>query len=786
MSQLSGEERSSRYILWLGLLLASWMMVIIWRLAWVQIVQHAEYSDRAEQNYTKRIRLLPERGSIVDRNGQLLAMSVIVKSVFVDPVLLADLRGKFKTPESKLQKIEEKRQLAVKLLSPLLGIGPSELYGMLTGSNRHLWLKRNLDVDKADAVRIAVTENRLTGIQVVEEEVRSYPNQALAAHLLGYTGIGAGDQEESNGGEATTPEGRLPEGRLPEQRLEDGQRLGLAGVERRYDKLLRGKHGEVTLLTNARGEAYQRLDLPPAAGATVHLTIDSVLQRKAEMLLDQAIRQHRARGGGVIVMNPATGEILALANAPTFDPNRIEGNVTTNTAYINQAVMSPYEPGSIFKVIAYAAGFEEGIIRPDDLIDCGNGQISIGSRVIHDTHSYGMITVEEAFAKSSNVGAIRIAQRLGRETFHSYIKKFGFGDSTQIDLPAESWGILHPISRWRMDSIGSVAIGQEISVTLIQAVAAIATIANKGTWVQPHVVSKVVNPDNGALFYQSKVGQRRVISEQTAQLMTRILERVVTDGTGRHVQLEGYTVAGKTGTPQKPGKSGYGVGKYMPSFLGYVPATDPHFAIVVMIDEPSSGAYYGGVVAAPVFSRIAEAALGDHDVLPDDRKYREKLDRLAERYSGGKKSSGERVLSMADELSDGDDASGASGARVVGQVMQTSAVIPGGPGPGGPGSGGPGSGGPGSAGQIARSGQPVSTGGGGQRGGSGMAVSGVVSNGAEMVMPDLRGQGSRRVTRACVDLQLKLKLNGSGLAVSQYPSAGARVRPGDECRVVFR
>lgn len=783
MSQLSGEERSSRYILWLGLLLASWMMIIIWRLAWVQVVQHAEYSDRAEQNYTKRIRLLPERGSIVDRNGQLLAMSVIVKSVFVDPVLLADLKGKFKTPESKLQKIEEKRQLAVKLLSPLLGIGPSELYGMLTGSNRHLWLKRNLDVDKADAVRIAVTENRLTGIQVVEEEVRSYPNQALAAHLLGYTGIGAGEEEGANGGEA--PEGR-PEGR-PEGQLEDGQRLGLAGVERRYDKLLRGKHGEVTLLTNARGEAYQRLDLPPAAGATVHLTIDSVLQRKAEMLLNQAIRQHRARGGGVIVMDPATGEILALANAPTFDPNRIEGNVTTNMAYVNQAVMSPYEPGSIFKIITYAAGFEEGIIRPDDLIDCGNGQISIGSRVIHDTHSYGMVTVEDAFAKSSNVGAIRIAQRLGRETFHSYIRKFGFGDSTQIDLPAESWGILHPTSRWRMDSIGSVAIGQEISVTLIQAVAAIATIANKGTWVQPHVVSKVVNPDNGALFYQSKVAQRRVISEQTAQMMTRILERVVTDGTGRHaVQLEGYTVAGKTGTPQKPGKSGYGAGKYMPSFLGYVPATDPHFAIVVMIDEPSSGAYYGGVVAAPVFSRIAEAALGDHDVLPDDQKYREKLDRLAERYSGGKKSSGERVLSMADELSDGDDARGASSGvrgassevRGVGQVMQTSAVIPGGPGP---------------VGEIARSGQSrqsgqtVPTGGGGApKGGSGTAVSGAGGNGAEMVMPDLRGQGSRRVTRACVDLQLKLKLNGSGLAVSQYPSAGARVRPGDECRVVFR
>lgn len=784
MSRQNGQEQSSRRVLWIAVVLVTWMMIIIWRLAWVQIGEYTKYSGRANSVNVKRINVLPARGSIVDREGHPLAMSVIVKSVFVDPVLLAAVPGKFKTPELKEQRIEEKRQLAIRLLSPLLGIGPSELYGMLTGSNRHLWLKRNLDVDTAEAVLAAVTDNNLNGIQVVEEEVRSYPNQVLAAHLLGYTGIASVAGQESNKDGVGSGGGS---GNASAADLE-GQRLGLAGVERRYDEWLRGKSGEVSLLKNGRGEAYERQDLPPATGATVHLTIDSVLQRKAEMLLDQAVRQNRAKGGGVIVMDPATGEILALANAPTFDPNRIENNVTSNMAYVNQAVMSPYEPGSIFKIITYAAGFEEGIIKPDDLIDCGNGQISIGSRVIHDTHSYGMVTVEDAFAKSSNVGAIRIAQRLGRETFHSYIRKFGFGDSTRIDLPAESWGILHPTSRWRADSIGSVAIGQEISVTLIQAVAAIATIANKGNWVQPHVVSKVVNPDNDAIFYQPKIEQRRVISERTAQMMTRILERVVTDGTGRHaVQLEGFTVAGKTGTPQKPaGRSGYGEGKYMPSFLGYVPATNPRFAIVVMIDEPSNGAYYGGVVAAPVFSRMAEAALGDHDVMPDDQKYREKLDRLAERYSGGKKGPAGQSLSMADELSDGDDAGG----KVAGELRQTSAVIPG----GAPGASG-------RSGEIVRREQIDRVGerAGGEmskpvsgaadravRSGSGMAGTGAGGNGTEFVMPDLRGQGSRRVTRACVDLQMKLRLNGSGLAVSQYPPAGARVRPGDECRVMFR
>jgi cell division protein FtsI/penicillin-binding protein 2 len=726
----------------LGLFLVTWMMVIIWRLAWVQVVDHDRYVDQADRNHRRTIVLSPARGSIVDREGKLLAMSVVNNSVLIDQVLFNDIAGRNLSPAEKERRAAEKRSRVAGALGPLLGMAPSELESRLVGRNQHLWLKRHLDSDVAEKVRELIAGKGLTGIRLVEEVERSYPHQQLAAHLLGY--MGADGQSE--------------------------ERRGRGGIELRFDDWLKGKRGEVSLLSTGKGQAYERQDLPPAVGATVHLTIDAALQRKAEHLLEQAVRQHRAKGGGVVVMDPATGEILALANAPTFDPNRIDGNVTASPSYVNQAVTSPYEPGSIFKIITYAAGFEEGVIKPEELIDCGNGQMAIGSRIIRDTHPYGRITVEEAFAKSSNVGAIRIAQRLGKQTFHSYIKRFGFGEPTRIDLPGESRGIVHAPEKWRADSIGSVAMGQEISVTLIQAVTAIATIANKGVRVQPHLVRRVVNPDGTTVFYQPEIRRDQVISERTAQLMTRVLERVVTDGTGRHaVQLEGYRAAGKTGTPQKPGPSGYGAGKYMPSFLGFVPATNPRYAMVVMIDEPAAGAYYGGVVAAPVFSMLAAAALGDHDVMPDETEYRARMDQLVKRFSSG---------GHHPEVADGDEIGGGA----AGSAGQVNAVVPGTPTPFSGGGGakvGAGEAKPVAPGRsVAARSTPGATG----------TSKGVIElgDGSFRVMPDLRGRGSRAVTQACIDLQLKLRLSGAGVAVSQSPPAGTRVRAGDECRVTFQ
>lgn len=770
MSQSGNEAKSRQRVIWLGIALVSWMMVIIWRLAWVQVVDHDRHVAQADRNHIRNIRLSPARGSIVDRAGKPLAMSVINSSVLVDQVVFNDLPGRKarsgdgagsdsaappmappmaeeqKRLAAREQRRREKHQRAAQLLAPLLEMGESELAARLVGRNQHLWLKRHLDPETADKVRTVISDHALTGISLIEEVERAYPNQQLAAHLLGYLG--------------TDDQGR--------------ERRGRAGIELRFDEWLKGRPGQIRQLRNAKGEPFQRDDLPPATGATVHLTIDAVLQRKAEHLLQLAVRQHRAKGGGIVVMDPATGEILALANAPTFDPNQIDGNVMANPAYVNQAVMSPYEPGSIFKIITYAAGFEEGVIKPDELIDCGNGQMSIAGRVIRDTHPYGKITVEDAFAKSSNVGAIRIAQRLGKETFHSYIRKFGFGEPTRIDLPGESRGILHAPEKWRADSIGSVAMGQEISVTLLQAVSAVATIANKGVRVQPHLVHKVVNPDGSSVFYQPEIRRDQVISERTAALMTRVLERVVTDGTGRHtVKLEGYRAAGKTGTPQKPGPAGYGAGKYMPSFLGFVPATSPRFAIVVMIDEPSAGAYYGGVVAAPLFSMLATAALGDQGVLPDEEDYRQRMDQLVRRFAAGR-NNGEMVA----EIADGDEvgASPASGAA------QVAAVIPGTPNLFGSAGRPPGesSGRAGSAVVPSRTARPDK----GRAAPPGFGTPG--GDGSFQVMPDLRGRGSRAVAQACIDLQLKLRLTGVGVAVSQSPAAGSRIRPGEECRVTLQ
>lgn len=747
MGQRSETDHHRRRIMWLGLLLVTWMIAIIWRLAWVQVVRHEEYAQNAQRAQQKEQSLLPPRGTILDRHGKKLAYSVIVESVFADLGLFRETTGRDRT-------LEQKRQEAVQALAPLLGYTEQDLTARLSGDARFLWLKRRLDPDTAAAVKKAIAEHRLAGIQMREEAERSYPNGQLAGHLLGYVGA---DQQ------------------------------GKAGIEKRFDLYLQGRPGEVTMTTTAGGRPIERFDLPATSGATVQLTIDASLQRKAELLLEDAVRLNKAKGGSLVVMDPRTGEILAMVSAPGFDPNRIEPNVEKNPAYVNQAVMSPYEPGSIFKIITYAAGFEQGIVKPDDLINCGNGQIAIGKRIIRDTHAYGTITVEDAFAKSSNVGAIKIAQRLGKEAFHQFIKRFGFGDPTRIELPGESRGIVHPTERWRPDSIGSVAIGQEISVTLVQAVSAIAAIANQGVLVQPHLVEKVTTPDGNGILYQPEIKQSRVISEQTAQMMTRILERVVTAGTGRHaVQLDGYTAAGKTGTPQKPaGKSGYGAGKYMPSFLGFVPATSPRFAIVVMIDEPAGGSYYGGIVAAPIFTRLAEAALGDNDIGPDDVKYRQSMQGLAQKIASG----GPEIT-----VADGDEETTGLPEAVVAEVApeparpeparpdvrkkkeegeaRVSANIPGAMPemtgkPAGPQ--------PSQRPQARPQATPANR-----------SAAVRPDDGQFQIMPDLRGRGPRTVAQACAELQLNVKLHGTGVAVSQSPAAGARIRPGEDCRVTFK
>src|SRR5262245_58488405 len=669
---------AGRRALWIASALCVWMFVIMGRLAWLQVARHEHYSERAALNQRKEVKVVAARGPIVDREERELAVSAIADSVYVD---LKQLK-------------EADRERAAGALSPLLGFHQSELLKRLTGDSSFLWLKRKLDPETSRAVSEVVAKNSLRGVAIQKESQRFYPNNSLAASVIGYV---------------------------------DSYDNGLAGVEQKYDDLLSGKAGEIAFDRDASGRPYNRNETPAISGAQVILTIDAVLQHKVEVLLDEAVRMTRAKGGGAIVMDPKTGEILALANVPTFNPNeRPEG--ANDLSRANRVIGWPYEPGSIFKIVTYAAAFEEGLFQPDDVINCGGGQITIGRRVIRDTHAYGDLTVEDAFAKSSNGGAIQVAQKVGREKFFEYISRFGFGRKTGIELPGESRGIVNPLEDWRIDSIGSVAIGQEVSVTLLQIVTAVSAIANRGVWVKPHVVKKVVAQD-GRAVYEPKIETRQVVSERTAQMMVRIMERVVTHGTARHaINLAGYSVAGKTGTPQKVENGRMSRTKYMPSFTGFVPAADPRLAIVVMVDEPE-GNHQGGSVAAPVFNLIAEAALGDYVIPPDDKAFRDSLAALSKEYES---EGGEDQWSG---IENGESRIEDRGSKI----------------------------------EAVNNLRPQTL------------------DGAQVfVMPDFRGRGVRAVTQACAQMNLVISVHGSGLAFRQSPAAGSKVRAGETCKVAFQ
>lgn len=762
--------------------LLTWLLIILGRLVWLQWVDHDKYRVRARDLHENLVRLKAPRGSIVDRKGEPLVTSHVLTSVSFDPRL-------FRARQPKDERtLAEKYHEAAWRLAPLLGQSSPELLTILKERNSVTSLRRRIIPEEAAQLQLIVKEHKLTGIVFEEEVVRAYPNQQLAAHLLGYVGW----REKPVPGAIAGPN-------ISRQASGPGIR-GVAGIESRFDGFLEGKEGEATLLRDAGRKPYQRFDLPPTSGATVWLTIDATLQRKTEQFLEQTVRQHRAKGGSVVIMDPWTGRILALANAPTFDPGRMDRSIQDLSAYVNQAISAPYEPGSIFKIITFAAALEEGVVRRGDRLDCGNGQMTIGRRVIRDTHAYGLLPMEEAFAKSSNVGAIRLAQRMGRETFHTYIEKFGFGKRTEIDLPGEAAGILRQPDRWNPDSIGSIAMGQEIAVTPLQAVAAVAVIANGGRWVRPHLVERVTSFDERETLYRPERIERQILRPETAAQMTRLMEGVITEGTGRQaIQFDAFTVAGKTGTPQKwSEKGGYRAGLYMPSFLGFVPATKPRFAIVVMIDEPSAGAYYGGVVAAPLFAQLAEVALGDHEVQPDDPRYREVIDRLARlgptRPSTRPVTEGEDQPSQTSALPPiahsrssllASDPRPRSEERSVAapplpSVSESRRAYGGGSRLSPPGQNQPvqeskdnknnhkltadtGRGLPGST--RPRAGGP---------------------RGPVQPMPDLRGSGMRAATEACLNLHLEVRMRGQGArAVSQTPLPGTPVRPGDLCQITF-
>ncbi|HVG24245.1 MAG TPA: penicillin-binding transpeptidase domain-containing protein [Thermoanaerobaculia bacterium] len=550
---------SHRRLLQVFALLAAWAIVVIARLAQVQLVRHDHYVARAQRQQERTVDLSPVRGSIVDTRGRVLAESIAAESIYADPQSITD------------------RRAAAKALAAVPGIGISEreIEAKLRGGGSFAWIARQLPLEVTGEVR----KLKMPGIYFIEAHRRTYPRTMLGANVIGYVGV-------------------------------DGD--GLGGIEHSFARYLQGTPGKVTLLKDARrgvylvgGDGANR----PKDGQHVVLTIDSVVQFIAERALKNAVEKHRASGGSVVVMEPETGDILAMASYPTFDPNHFRD--FTPVAWKNRNVQDFYEPGSTFKIVTAAAGLEERLVTPSQFLDCGNGAITIGNITIHehDGHQYGMLSFEDVIVNSSNVGTVRVGLSLGQQRMYDWIRRFKFGERTGLPLPGESPGLVRRVTRWTPVSPASISIGQEIGVTPLQIVRAVSSVATGGLLVEPRIVKRVVN-DDGRTIYEPQHGKpQRVMSEKTAAVLNEILKNVVTRGTGEKAALAEHVVAGKTGTAQKAiGRHGYVDGRYVGSFAGYVPADQPRLAILVVIDEPR-GEHYGGQVAAPAFREIAEGAL---------------------------------------------------------------------------------------------------------------------------------------------------------------------------------
>lgn len=541
----------------IGVLLLLWVGGIGARLAHLQVYNHSWLAERALRQQERTVEVSATRGRLLDRNGRELARSVEARSVYATLSQIDD-------PEA-----------AARRLAKLLDVPERTLVERLTSDRSFVCLKRKVEPETAEAVAALA----IPGVEFVTEMKRVYPKGDLASHVLGYCGV------DEN---------------------------GLAGVELTYDEQMRGRSGRVVLSTDARRRSYDSAEIAPTPGNDVHLTIDEIAQYRVEQALAEGVKRSGANWGIAIVLRPQTGEILALANYPSFDAN--EFGTASDELRRNRAVEAVFEPGSVFKIVPFSGCLEEGLIGPETMIDCQYGSITIAGRTVKDT-PYGTLKASDALAYSSNVAAIKMGIKLGNARLHDYIRGYGFGRRTGVELPGESAGLVTPAEAWQPTTIGSVPMGHEIGVTALQEVAAMAALANGGEWVQPHLVRRVVSPE-GRLVDERRPERRRVVGAGTAATMTGMLEGVVIKGTAKHAKLGGLRAAGKTGTAQKidPRTRRYSHTKYVASFCGYAPAESPELACVVVLDEPHLGGRTGGVTAAPIFGRILEDLFGDYAI----------------------------------------------------------------------------------------------------------------------------------------------------------------------------
>jgi cell division protein FtsI (penicillin-binding protein 3) len=699
-----------------AVILFLWAIAIFARLIMLQVVEHAKYAEKARKQQEEQIAIHAPRGSIYDRNGQPLAISVPVDSLSVNPQQIAD------------------PQMASVVLGTFLKLDQGTLYQRLaTAKSNHkgfLWIKHDMDPFETE---------RLKGLHLAyatyhTESERHYPSGETAAHVLGGLGV------------------------IPK---EGNEVQGVLGVERGEDKVLRGQDGSERVLMDVRHQGIDsHVDAVEHPGTQLTLSIDSRMQFVAERELKAGVLAKHARSGSAIVMNPYTGEILAMANYPTYDPNESPKRGDDVISRWDLAASVPFEPGSMFKVITLTAALETTNLTPDSMIPTGNGILVLPGRVIHESHGgYGTISMADVLAKSSNIGAIMIGMKVGRENMYEYARRFGFGQRSGLPLPAESPGILRPVSRWGTTSLASISMGQEVSVTSIQIARAACVIANGGLLVKPRLVIK--EGDKTAPIEPPV----RIIKPETAILMRQMMEGVVLRGTGRiHARLNGYTSAGKTGTAQiYDAASHHYSHNYNASFVGFAPVTNPALVVLVTVHNTSGESGQGADAAAPVFTAIMTEALRMLDVPRD----------IPEQQSPAKPAKKEKIyddVSIADlggtSIMEDDPSVKqllAEQMQILPPTAENAADIP-----------------PASAPSLAlalpaarRETAPAAP----------EPTPAVVPQGP--LVPDFRGKSMRDAMEAASERGIEVTVEGSGMARAQMPLPGTPLHQGDRIRIIF-
>ncbi len=553
----ASERLPKRRFYTLFFILLGLFAVLLLRLAYLQFFHPINLSQTAERQSKLIQELEPFRGKIVDRKGEEMAIDLRLYSL-----------------GAQAKKIKNKGAVADKL-APILKMSRGTVLAKISRNKDFVWIVRQLDKSQSDAIAAL----KIKELELRPEWKRFYPNKEAAGHLIGFAGL---------------------------------DHAGLEGVEFMYDSYLKGISGWKSTVKDAKQHevvSKQAELVLPVDGYDLVLTLDVVLQHAADKYLAETCKKYNAVGGVLAVMDPRNGDVLALANYPSFDPNRASQTDTDHRR--NRSITDIYEPGSVFKIFTFAGAVEEGLVHVNDKIFCEYGKYRTGGRTLHDVHPYGALTVAEVLAKSSNIGTSKIAEKLGKERLHAYVRKFGFGQKTGIDLPGEISGLITPTKFWSAPSLSSVAMGQEVGLTGIQLIAATSAIANGGMLVKPRIVSEIRSSDGEVIKAYPPVVKRRVISESTSREVKEMMKKVVSKtGTGSLAIIDrpGVTIGGKTGTAQKIVDGAYSHGHFVASFVGYVERGDKMVTILVSVDDPHP-VYYGGSVAAPLFKKMAEKVL---------------------------------------------------------------------------------------------------------------------------------------------------------------------------------